>query len=274
MSTRPMTCGEFTERLSEFLEHELDDAARAAMEHHAASCIECGALIADLRQLRVASSSLPVLVPSRDLWAGIAARIETPVLELKPGSVTPAQRQVNRFSVNRNVWLGVAAAALVAVTATVTHEVTKRAVTSTRAVVAVTPTPGSANPATPDTANAASHQGAVVVDTTFNFPSASASKGATTSLASNSRAKISAEETYDHEISALLVIVDHHQTELDSSTVAVITHNLRIIDDAIAQCRLALKKDPASRYLMQSLDDALNTKVQLLRTAALLPART
>jgi hypothetical protein len=170
------------------------------------------------------------------------------------------------------VWLGVAAAALIVVTATVTHEVTKHSAVPSRALAAVTPAPDSVKPASPDTANTAPRQGTVARDTTFNFPSRA--ERATTSLASNSRPKLSAEQTYDHEISALVVIVDHHQTELDSSTVAVIKHNLRIIDDAIAQCRLALKKDPASRYLMQSLDDALNTKVQLLRTAALLPART
>ncbi len=270
--TRPMTCGEFTERLSELLEHELDDATRAAMERHAAGCAECGVLVAELRELRVASSSLPVLAPGRDLWAGISSRIETPVLELKPGSATPARQQVNRPHVNRNVWLGVAAAALVAVTATVTHEMTKRSVSATPTLVATTARPDSANAPSRDTANVISRQPAAVVDSTFNFPSQS--RRATASLASNSRSKLSTEETYDHEISALLVIVDHHQTELDSSTVAVIKRNLRIIDDAIVQCHLALKKDPASRYLMQSLDDALNTKVQLLRTAALLPART
>jgi hypothetical protein len=33
-----------------------------------------------------------------------------------------------------------------------------------------------------------------------------------------------------------------------------------------------LRRDPASGYLLQSLNDALDTKVQLLRTAAALPA--
>ena len=75
-------------------------------------------------------------------------------------------------------------------------------------------------------------------------------------------------------IATLRIIVDRRQSELDSSTVTVITHNLRIIDDAIAQCRTALKKDPASRFLTQSLDDALGTKIQLMRTVAMLPSST
>ena len=48
---------------------------------------------------------------------------------------------------------------------------------------------------------------------------------------------------------------------------------LKIIDDAIAACRLALRKDPASAYLNDSLNDALDSKVQLLRSAATLPAK-
>jgi len=47
-----------------------------------------------------------------------------------------------------------------------------------------------------------------------------------------------------------------------------------VIDDAIAQCKAALKKDPASRFLMESLNNAMDDKVQLLRTAAVLPAKS
>lgn len=84
--------------------------------------------------------------------------------------------------------------------------------------------------------------------------------------------KPSAEFTYDHEIARLLAVYKFKQHDLDSSTVAVVAKNMAIIDEAIAQCRLALRRDPVSGYLMQSLNDALDTKVQLLRTAAALPA--
>ena len=42
--------------------------------------------------------------------------------------------------------------------------------------------------------------------------------------------------------------------------------------DAIAQCRKALKLDPSSAYLHESLNEALDNKVQLLRAAATLPS--
>jgi len=105
-------------------------------------------------------------------------------------------------------------------------------------------------------------------------PTTSANGGAApaapASLASN---RTSVEQTYDSEISRLRVIVRQRRLQLDSATVTVLDHNLKVIDDAIAQCKQALSKDPNSRFLMESLNDALDTKVQLLRTAATLPPK-
>jgi hypothetical protein len=72
----------------------------------------------------------------------------------------------------------------------------------------------------------------------------------------------------------LQAIVTQRRAQLDSSTIAVIERNLRIIDAAIASSRDALVKDPASRLLGDQLTHALDKKVELLRTAALLPAST
>jgi hypothetical protein len=62
--------------------------------------------------------------------------------------------------------------------------------------------------------------------------------------------------------------------QLDPLTLSVIERNLKVIDEAIVQCKAALAKDPSSRFLMESLNGALTNKVELLRTAAMLPART
>jgi hypothetical protein len=68
--------------------------------------------------------------------------------------------------------------------------------------------------------------------------------------------------------------VSQRKTQLDPSTVAIIEKNLEIIDAAIAQSRAALARDPASMMLSEQLTHALDKKVELLRTAALLPAST
>ena len=50
--------------------------------------------------------------------------------------------------------------------------------------------------------------------------------------------------------------------------------SIATIDSAIAEARRALEVDPASRFLSTQLNKALEKKLGLLRTAALLPSRT
>jgi hypothetical protein len=83
-----ITCEQFADALPELLEREVDEATRARLESHALGCRECGPLLVDLRRLRLDAANLPELTPSRDLWSGIAARIETPVVEITPGAGT------------------------------------------------------------------------------------------------------------------------------------------------------------------------------------------
>lgn len=256
MSTQ-FTCDEFGDRLADFLERDVDETVRASMEAHALACGDCGALLAELRKLRIDAANMPELSPSRDLWSGIAARIETPVVELNAGTPAARGRSMHR------VWYGVAAVMLVAVTATITHEITKRGAVPAAPVKTVAAVPTTTPAPSPDTIAALDTQSA-------SRTPQSAVRAPQSSLAAN---HLTAQQTYDREIARLRAIVDSRRSKLDTATVRVIEHNLAVIDDAIAQCKAALKKDPASRYLMESLDDALDTKVQLLRTAATLPSR-
>ncbi len=80
--------------------------------------------------------------------------------------------------------------------------------------------------------------------------------------------------TYDREIATLRTIVSQRQPALDPTTRAVIAKNLAVIDQAVAESRAALAKDPNSSFLLDQLDHTLDTEVDLLRTAALLPTHT
>jgi hypothetical protein len=82
------------------------------------------------------------------------------------------------------------------------------------------------------------------------------------------------EAVYGKEIEMLQTIVRERKAQLDPATVAVIEKNLEIIDRAIDQSRAALAKDPASILLSEQLSHALDKKVDLLRTAAMLPVST
>jgi hypothetical protein len=86
--------------------------------------------------------------------------------------------------------------------------------------------------------------------------------------------KLPATLTYEREIDGLRTIVRDRRTQLDPKTIAVIEKNLSVIDSAITESRAALRKDPKSAFLADQLDHALDTKLTLLRTVALLPART
>ena len=48
---------------------------------------------------------------------------------------------------------------------------------------------------------------------------------------------------------------------LDASTIAIVEHNLQIIDQAISQAREALASDPANSYLSSHLVEARRRKL-------------
>jgi len=67
-------------------------------------------------------------------------------------------------------------------------------------------------------------------------------------------------------------IIDERRKELDPVTIGVLQKNLKLIDAAIAESKAALAKDPASAFLMDRLTHAYDTKLQLLRGVATIPA--
>ena len=66
---------QWTDRLSEYLDGELDDSERVALEAHLATCAECTTVLADLRRVVARAQALDDRPPARDLWSGIAERI-------------------------------------------------------------------------------------------------------------------------------------------------------------------------------------------------------
>ena len=231
---KTMTCHDYDALLARDLEGELSPEDRRSADAHLLDCRRCTALRAELVAIAAAASELPVITPSRDLWDGIAARIETPVVTLG----APAQRGGGR---HRTGWLAAAAAALVVATAGTTYMITKANLDGGESQLAVG---GEAS-------GPAGEPGATLVSETS--PSAAA---------------------FDREVVQLRALLEQRRPNLDSATVALLERNLRIIDLAIAESRAALEKDPGSALLNRQLHNALGKKVQVLRTAALLPIET
>ena len=273
--TTHMSCEQFAETVSDLLEREVSEPTRAAMERHALACAECGALLADLRKLRMDAANLPELTPSRDLWTGIAARIDAPVIPLPSAHRVAEDARVLTSRRWRWVRTVAAAAVLIAATATTTYYLATAGRDDAQRVASTTtsasqPAPADVDslttPAVAGIGDSAQPVASMPAETTTEPGTARAQA----QLASTRR---TAEQVYGNEIARLRTLVERRRSQLDPITIGVIERNLRVIDEAISQCRAALAKDPASRFLMESLNNALETKVELLRTAAMLPPR-
>ncbi|HMG71018.1 MAG TPA: zf-HC2 domain-containing protein [Gemmatimonadaceae bacterium] len=282
MTSPNMTCDEFDTALPDYLEGTLDDSRRAAVEGHLSECVRCASMLRDIENIQKEAAAMPDMAPSRDLWQGIEARIAAPVIPL-------AARPVHQRRL-APAWMGVAAAALIASTAGITYMLTANS---------LRPAPNVVAQVTPPTSPAPSNNGTetrVPVGPTSPSATDIGGAGAQPNLTPSLRprpdvpsrqggipAQLATQITsdrahsdlvYGREIEMLQNIVSRRRVQLDSSTVAIIERNLRIIDAAIAQSRAALAEDPASRMLDEQLTHSLDKKVELLRTAAMLPAST
>lgn len=270
MTMNAMSCDLFGNQLMAYLEHEVDDATRVAIERHSVTCAECGALLADLRKLRVDAANLPTMQPSRDLWSGIAARIEAPVLdigggtarEVAPGRSTRMRRWLNSAMIAASL---VAAAGIGYVAAGARGNTTQPRLVATPidTVTQIVVVPGTSAVSGPAEPTAPSPQSPVPNPQ----PVAPRPTEAQIALAS-----LTAD--YDREIARLRTLLEQRRNQLDPVTVATIEKNVKVIDAAIEDSKKAIARDPASRFLMESLNQSLQTKVELMRTAALLPSRT
>ena len=65
----------FTDRLSDYLDDELDAAERRAVEQHLAGCDACRTTLAELRGVVARASTLPDTAPDADLWPGVWQQI-------------------------------------------------------------------------------------------------------------------------------------------------------------------------------------------------------
>jgi anti-sigma factor RsiW len=68
---------EWTDRLSDYLDNELEDGERAAVDAHLRACADCTAVLEDLRRVVARARAVTVAArpPQADLWTGVARRV-------------------------------------------------------------------------------------------------------------------------------------------------------------------------------------------------------
>lgn len=101
---------QWTNRLSEYLDGELDNSERVALEAHLATCGHCVATLAELRQVVARAKTLEDRPPQRDLWLNISSNIRRSVVAGRPAS-RPSRRRFS-FSVPQLLAASIALALL------------------------------------------------------------------------------------------------------------------------------------------------------------------
>jgi hypothetical protein len=236
----------WTERLSEYLDGNLDPADRVAIEAHLPGCRDCAATLAELRSVVERAGRLDQAGPATDLWPGIAARIAAEARDAAPvpAATATAPRVITlrpgrewRFSLPQ---LAAAAVTLMLVSGGAVWFAMRQGPLRSEVPVAGLESPDPYAVATGDAA------GAVV----------------RASLVDNPR--------YDDAVAELEHVLAEGRGQLDSSTVRVLEQNLDIINRAVAQARRAVASDPANPYLRSHLTATMHRKADFLRRATVL----
>jgi hypothetical protein len=225
----------WTDRLSEYVDGDLDAPEIAACEAHLAQCAECRGIVDELRAVVAVAASDVDRLPAGDLWPGVLERIAS---GRATGIVAFPQRTSGRSYTFTLPQLALAASLLIAVSAGVAYLAAGRSVAP--AATAENPIQAQAEPLMPPSPNVER----------ANF----------------------ADAQYDQAVADLEKILVDMRDELDPRTIVVIERNLTAIDQAIREARAALDADPANTFLNSHLADARRKKLELLRRATMIHA--
>jgi len=218
----------WTDRLSEYVDGELDAGDLRLLEEHLHDCEDCRVMIDELRLVASTATNLEDREPETDLWPGIADRIrsahtgETPVVDLR------AHREARRQFTFTVPQLAAAAAVLLMAGASAT-------------ILAVRNTGLASEPAM---------QAATQANPEF-LPAGMAAGGA----------------PFETAIAELAEVLEEHRATLDSTTVLVLERSLAVIDSAIAEAQEALRQEPDDQYLNAHLAHSKQRKLELLTRA-------
>jgi len=238
---------EFTDKLSDYLDGELPAVERVAIEAHLAGCTQCAAVLADLERVVARAQALEPRPPQADLWAAVAAHID----RQSAGTIVAfAPRRRISFTLPQ---FAAAAAVLIAVSGGIAWQTAEqmagRSIEASRA----------ANGDASSVAEASAGRTSDAADPIDNVQMATVSVS---------------DPQYDAAVADLEKAVKQGRGRLDAKTIAIVEHNLQIIDQAIEQARQALAGDPANSYLSSHLFEARRRKLDLLRRAAALSSES
>ena len=270
---------EWTDQLSDYLDGELSAEQQTAVAQHLRGCADCTAVLNDLKRVVARAQSIESRPPQADLWAGIAERIDAGRPSTLPGPFGPVTTFASRAPRRIAFTLPQLAAAALVVAA-VSGGIAWTLRPSLSGTGAASRDEGVPSDGMSGTAKAVPYNGVngaagTPEDAGHPFRGAESFRGAD-STAGNARLETvaMADAQYDAAVADLEKAVKNGRGRLDASTIAIVEHNLQIIDQAISQAREALAADPANSYLSSHLVEARRRKLDLLRRAAALSSET
>ena len=235
--------------LNDYVDDRLDAGARLRVVEHLASCENCRESLGRLTDLLDRAQHVSdTVLPPEDLWQDVRAAIDDrkqAVLPVSAGTNPPMQTVAASAASPRPWWARrtlLAAAALFLM-------VTSSAVT---AIVLQT---------APDSRG----QGGLAQNDAPVTPVSAPV------LPANFR---QTEGEYLRSIDELRSALRAQRSTLRPETIAAVEHSLTIVDAAIDEARTALLSDPSNRTLVDLLTASYERKLDLLRRAADLEART
>jgi hypothetical protein len=296
-----MNMDEWTTRLSEYIDGDLDSASTLLLEQHLAGCDHCRTIVHELRTVVDRAAALTDSRPGRDLWNGIAAVMAADVHPQQPMQ-QPMQLRPRRGGRSLTLsmpQLAAAATVLLVLGAAATWQLRPRLdaghAVADRGAPATTPS-AAPDGSTTDASDRGAASALTVADapddrsadrspdrsadrsSADRDPGRSADYSADGNAATVGRGIVTVSNPidasvphaagYDAAIREMEEAAALNDGQIDPRTRQVILQSIATIDRAIADARAALERDPASAYLQRHLDSTMKQKLELLQQAA------
>lgn len=224
------------EQLNDYADGSMAPGARAAAVSHLDACAECRDTVARVRSLLATAKSAPASIePPADAWNGIRKAIEERKIAALPQrdlTALPQTRMPREKPYSRTSWLIAAAILLILASSGTTLMIARRSAANVAA--------GTLDP-----------KGGAV-----------SGLGKTNALPASF---VEEERGYLKTVDDLTATLNKSRAKLAPETVRTVEHSLKVIDDAIAEARAALERDPANPLLRDFLTKHYEQKVDFLR---------
>lgn len=232
------------ETLNDYADGLLGAGGRKDVERHIANCTACAALLDDLRRVVATAAAAPrSILPPEDGWPELRRELERRKEVVLPTAFAAGRAAAPpRPSWRRWGALAAAGIALVVMSSAITRVVVRQSLENDLAGVQET------QPGEPE-----------------RIPSRPMALPASFRVT---------EDEYLRTIGELREAVESQRHALSPKTVATVERSLRVVDEAIAEARDALVRDPRNEALVDLLSASYQRKLELLRRASELSVRS